>query len=322
MLSPGVPPEQKNRAEREVKVAQEEFERLQPSITTATQNFERFQRDAQEKQAMFNDRKQGVKEVKEHMEKLARSKRKFAEAQKDAAKDNKTEKKRCIKEIRNLIQKFTTEIKNATTAYNQFLDATARQTGVRMSEDGLISKKQSLNEELENIKQQTESLQREFERVRYTFDVARAEVMALKERADAFAPIGTVDDPTPLKLKIEEITGDREELELLITEAKERIQRIVNNPAVIRNYQELKEKLDTQKEDFEDLKNSKGIKRTELKNLKDPYLAALTNIVEKVTGLFGSYMGNLGCAGKFFSTFCFLADSLLINNPTTFLTIM
>eukprot|EP00979_Chaetoceros_neogracilis_P018817 scaffold11253_cov215-Chaetoceros_neogracile.AAC.1 len=59
MLSPGVPPEQKNRAEREVKVAQEEFERLQPSITTATQNFERFQRDAQEKQAMFNDRKQG-----------------------------------------------------------------------------------------------------------------------------------------------------------------------------------------------------------------------------------------------------------------------
>jgi len=298
MLKPGVPPEEKNRAERDLQVAHQEVEHLQPSLTSATEAFERAQRVAQEKNMTFKDTKQGAREVKDHQEKLARSKRKLDEAKREAAKDNKSEKKRVITAMRSFVKMFTTEIEKATNAYDRYLDATARQGGLRMSEDGLIAKKQALIYQRETMKKATSDLEKAVRQKHLEFKEARDDVHALKKKADDQAPLGTDDNPSLLKLKFEEITGDRVELEGLISEVEDRIGRIIDNPAVLRNYQKLKAQFDTQKEDFENLKDSKSSKRAELKNLRDPYLAALKNIVIKVNGLFGIYMTALGCTGK------------------------
>jgi chromosome segregation ATPase len=304
MLKPGVPPEEKDRAESDLQVAKQEVDHLQPSLTSATEAFEGAQRVAQEKNITYKDTKQGSHEVKDHQEKLARSKRKLDEAKREAAKDNKSEKKRVITAICSFLKKFTTEIENATNAYDRYMDATARQGGLRMSEDGLIAKKQELVFQLETMKQSTHDLEQAVLQKNTEFKYARNKVMESKEKADRLAPLGTDDNPSPLKLKFEEITGDRVELEGLISVLADRISRIIDNPAVLRNYKELKAQFDTQKEDFENLKDSKTTKRAELENLKVPYLAALTNIAKKVDELFGTYMAALGCKGKFLSYFC------------------
>jgi len=303
MLKPGVPPEEKDRAERDLQVAKQEFEHLQPSLTSATEAFERAQRVAQERNITFKDTKQGSHEVKDHQEKLARSKRKLDEAKREAAKDNKSEKKRVITAICSFLKMFTTEIKNATNAYDRYMDATARQGGLLMSEDGLIAKKQELVFQRETMKQATQDLEKAVRQKNTEFSRARDAVLALKVKADQEAPLGTDDNPSPLKLKFEEITGDRVELEGLISVLADRISRIIDNPAVLRNYKNLKAQFDTQKEDFENLKDSKTSKRAELENLKVPYLASLTNIAAKVNELFGTYMAALGCKGKFLSYF-------------------
>lgn len=298
MLSPGVPQEEKLQAERDLKVAEDEYQKMNPRVAEAQRSFERIQQEAQQLSLKFKDAKQGKADYQQHKERLESAKRKVAEAKKEASKDNKAEKKRLIRQIRDHTSRYIAELEKASTSYNDYLDASVRQAGVSMSEDGLITKKQQLQDQLEIMQQQTVHLEREYNRLNNSFTLVRQQVLELKRQADNCAPIGTDDNPTPLRAKLDEITADKTELEDLIYEAKEKIGRIINNPAVIRNYEELKEKFDDQKQRLEDLADTNGGKSLELKNLKEPYLAALTNIVHKVNTLFEVYMQELGCAGK------------------------
>lgn len=298
MLSPGVPQEEKSQAERDLKAAEEECQNMQPRLAEAQKSFERLQLEAQQLSLKFKDAKQGRADYQQQKERLESAKRKVAEAKREASKDNRAEKKRLIRQIRDHISSYTMELEKASSAYNDYLDSCARQAGVKMSEGGLISKKQQLQDQLETMQQQTVHLEQEYNRLNNTFTLVRQQVLELKQLADNSAPIGTDDNPTPLREKLDEITADKTELEDLIYEAKEKIGRIINNPAVIRHYEELKEKFDDQTKRLEDLADTNGGKSLELKNLKEPYLAALTNIVHKVNTLFEVYMQELGCAGQ------------------------
>lgn len=304
MLSPGVSQEEKAQAERDLKVAEEEYQRLHPRVAEAQKSFERLQQEAQQLSLKFKDAKQGKADYQQHKERLESAKRKVTEAKKEASKDNNAEKKRLIRQIRDHMIRHTAEIEKATSNYNDYLDAVARQAGIAMSEDGLISKKQQLQDQLEIMQQQTVHLEQEYNRLNNSFTLVRQQVLELKRQADNSAPIGTDDNPTPLRAKLDEITADKTELEDLIYEAKEKIGRIINNPAVLRNYEELKEKFEAQKTRLEDLADTNGGKSLELKNLKEPYVAALTNIVNKVNALFEVYMQELGCAGKRITHIC------------------
>lgn len=137
MLKPGVPPEQKEKVQRQLETVQEEVEQLQPAIAAATQAHDTAMAEAQDIQKRFNDAKSGRREIQNAEQKVEISRRKLREAQKDAGKDNNTEKKRCVKKMKDHIKKFVANLETAAERYDAYLNANESLAGIKMSEDGL-----------------------------------------------------------------------------------------------------------------------------------------------------------------------------------------
>lgn len=298
MLSPGVPPAEKERAENAVQTSQAELDRLQPEVDAAQKAHDEAQREAQEKSTDFKDAKQGRIDYVKLVDKFDIAKRKLKTAQQEAKKDNRKEKATCIKNIRKFIKMYITELEDASTAHKEYVVAVGIKTSVAMSEDGLLEKKRVAEEQLAHLLSQSHLLQNEHALKSSLFDQARRAVLAKRTEADRLAPIGTADEPTPLKALLDDLPDGKTQLEDLMDEAQQNITRILHNPEALRTYEEQKEKLDTQRKSYEFLKDSKGLKRSELASLKEPYVASLTNIVAMVNDLFMKYMGELGCAGR------------------------
>ncbi len=137
MLKPGVPPEEKERVQRQLQTVEEEVEQMQPAIRAATQAHDAAMAEAQDIQKRFNDAKSGRREIENAKQKVEISKRKLRDAQKDASKDNNTEKKRCVKKVKDNIKMFVAKLETSAARYDAYLQANELLAGIKMSEDGL-----------------------------------------------------------------------------------------------------------------------------------------------------------------------------------------
>lgn len=149
---------------------------------------------------------------------------------------------------------------------------------------------------LNDIQHQTQGLERQFREVDSNFKRMKSLIKQLKAKA---VQLANIDEDEELREKLDEISDDQNELEAMIEDALDQINSIQDNPQVLVQYEEQKKNFEIQKQELEDLADSKGIKRRELAALKEPYNAALENITTKVNAKFGNYMSELGCAGKY-----------------------
>lgn len=151
------------------------------------------------------------------------------------------------------------------------------------------------------------ALEQSFREVSDTFNREKAALCELNERAMAIAPLKDQDgNDLPLKAELDELPDDATELEGAMDDTKERINSIHENPDVMKRYEKQKEELLEVKEQLRDMKDSKQKKRQILQSKREPWEAALDVIVGRVSGLFGHYMKELGCAGKNHIHFDFL----------------
>ena len=149
------------------------------------------------------------------------------------------------------------------------------------------------------MKIQTEDLEHQFKMISAAFQKEKQKLGHLKQRAIEIAPISDQNgNDLPLKEKLNTLPDNLTELEESMEDTKEQIEGIHDNPDVMRRYEEQKRELHEIKDHLENLNESKGRKRKDLEDKKNPWEAALKNIVEKVNVLFEGYMKELGCAGK------------------------
>lgn len=299
MLSPGVPKEDKIRAENEVKNAQKRIAELEPGKQDALEKHNQLVESAQKIQQEYKDAQIGLNEVKKHQENFERAQRKLQQAKELAATDNKDEKKRKVQQIRKCMEQSIEEIKKATDAYDVYIDAVARHAGVKLSEDGIVTKRDLLIDQLDVMRRETDSLRGKVQELAKRFQHARERTLQLKDIADREAPLGTPDEPTEIKEALEKLTTDKDELKDLIVEAKEVLETTVENYGAVRRYEEQKAALEIQQEKYDGLKDSKETRKKELDAKRQPYHSRLTNIINEVNELFEKYMKDLGCAGKF-----------------------
>ncbi len=146
---------------------------------------------------------------------------------------------------------------------------------------------------------QFHQMEAEYSRVSDIYTRARHELQQIKEDAIRIAPITDENgNDLPLKEKLNELPENLTELEEAMDDTRDKISSIVDNPEVMRRYEQQKRQLDEMKEQLENLNENKAEKKNALKQKRRPWENALENIVDKVNTLFSGYMKELGCAGR------------------------
>ena len=129
---------------------------------------------------------------------------------------------------------------------------------------------------------------------------ARKDLENLKRAADEFAPIRDENgEDLPLKEELEALPFETlEEAEDALEEAIRKADSIVSDPNVIRQYEEMEQKIEDLQAELDTLKGSREQQQNTLNQKAKPWETRLSNQVDKLDAKFSVYMQELGCTGK------------------------
>jgi len=298
MLSPGVSPEQKEVANKQLNDAEKKLHELSPVMDQAADKYDLLQRDGQKSSFTYKDAKKAIEELKRTKTKVNMAKKRLHEAEQNASKDNESEKRQHIKELKNQVSNYISHLESASEKFDEVMKAETTLTGIRVSEDGLRGQHRMLGDRLDDKESQWKKLCAELDRLGEEYTTTRQRLNRLKETADRIAPITDGDNDLPLKAALVELPDDEAELRDLIEDSRERANSIHDNPEVLRRYDEQKREIDQIRQDLEHMNESKDAKKNEIDVIRDPWEASLTENVKKVNNLFTKYMKELGNAGE------------------------
>jgi chromosome segregation ATPase len=132
------------------------------------------------------------------------------------------------------------------------------------------------------------------------FNRIRKDLAEKKEQAETEAPLTDENGrELPLKGLLEALDVQHlNDVEAAHEEAMLKADSIVANPAVIRQYTELKEKIEAKETELESLSSSKNNELSVIEKKKKVWETSLQNNVAKINALFTKYMAIMGCTGE------------------------
>ena len=142
MLKPGVPPEQKARAENQIRVLESELDDITPQMQDLQQQYDSLQKQGQEIQNRMTDARKGREELQEVKNRLAVYKRKLRDAESEVSKDSEEEKRQTKSSLRLAVKKCVSTLEAASENYDTFLSSSTELTGIEFAEEG---KRQTLS---------------------------------------------------------------------------------------------------------------------------------------------------------------------------------
>lgn len=140
MLSPGVPPEEKEMEAQKLHRLEEELDHLKPLVKEADEAFQETQKSAQIASAKLRDARLALKELGAANSKVERAMRQLEEAEKDANKDDSSEKRKLSMSIRSNTENWLKYLSSAADLFDETLKTSAALAGVKMSSEGVESK--------------------------------------------------------------------------------------------------------------------------------------------------------------------------------------
>lgn len=120
-----------------------------------------------------------------------------------------------------------------------------------------------------------------------------------RKEAEEKAPIGTDDDPLPLRDELNELEYESlNEIEVALEDARSKVNEIEANPTVIKKYHERKREIEALEMHLENLTNQKEGKLLELKTKRKRWEHNLETKVQEINDRFSAYMGEMECTGE------------------------
>jgi chromosome segregation ATPase len=137
-------------------------------------------------------------------------------------------------------------------------------------------------------------------RIAQKFNQIKKDLAEKKEKAETTAPLTDENGrELPLKALLEELdVQNLHDVEAAHEEAMSKADSIVANPAVVRQYKELKEKIEAKQTELDSLSSSKNNKLTNIETKKKMWETSLQSNVAKINALFTKYMAIMGCTGE------------------------
>lgn len=106
------------------------------------------------------------------------------------------------------------------------------------------------------------------------------------------------DRPTELGRRSQELPKKVEELREMFENMDAELQATVDNPEVIRQYEERKKEIQKLKDELQVLAENHQSEAEQLEAMAEGWENALDNISQKLNALFSVYMQQMGCQGE------------------------
>jgi chromosome segregation ATPase len=153
---------------------------------------------------------------------------------------------------------------------------------------------------LDEKKKEFSELEERGAQISQKFNKIKKDLSDKKKQADTEAPLADENGrELPLKSQLEALEVQfLDDVEAAHEEAMLKADSIVANPAVIRQYAELKEKIEAKQTELESLSSSKNNKLSNIETKRKMWETSLQTNVAKINALFTKYMAIMGCTGE------------------------
>jgi hypothetical protein len=153
---------------------------------------------------------------------------------------------------------------------------------------------------LDEKKKEFSDLEERGAHIAQKFNKIKKDLAEKKEQAETEAPLTDENGrELPLKSQLEALDVQHlNDVEAAHEEAMLKADSIVANPAVIRQYTELKEKIEAKQTELDSLVNSKDNELSTIELKKKAWETSLQNNVAKINALFTKYMAIMGFTGE------------------------
>lgn len=153
---------------------------------------------------------------------------------------------------------------------------------------------------LDEMKKEFADLEERGAHIAQKFNKIKKDLAEKKQQAETEAPLTDENGrELPLKSQLEALDVQHlNDVEAAHEEAMLKADSIVANPAVIRQYTELKEKIEAKQTELESLSTSKNNELSNMETKKKVWETSLQSNVAKINALFTKYMAIMGCTGE------------------------
>ena len=298
-LTRGVSETEKENVMRQLERAEFELKDLIPKVEEADARYKEAMNEAQHQNLILKDAQKAKNELSNLNRRVENARNKLRNAEEEASRDNDKERSKLMSTLQTYVDNYISALESASKSWDKFVENNCLLAGIKMTEDGLVAKARKLKESLNDMKLETHNLEQSFKEITQQFREAKEKMRRMNDHASRIAPIKDSEgNYLPLKEKLDELPSDLSDLDEKLDEIEEKIKSIVDNPQVLRFYEETKKELEAAKLELENLEESKESRRKELKELRQSWEVPLEKIVTQVNGLFEGYMKELGCAGE------------------------
>ena len=298
-LTKGVSETEKENVKRQLDQAEHELQDFIPKVEEADARYKEAMNEAQHQNLILKDAQKAKNELSNLNRRVESARNKLRNAEEEASRDNDKERLKLMTTFQTYVDNYISALEAASTSWDKYVENNCLLAGIKMTEDGLVAKARKISETLNDMKLETHNLEQRFKMVKQQFGEAKDKMRKMNDYASRIAPIKDSEGKyLPLKEDLDELPSDISDLDDKLEEIEEKIKSIVDNPEVLRFYEEAEKELRTAKLELENLEQSKESRRNELKELRQSWEVPLEKIVTQVNGLFEGYMTELGCAGE------------------------
>jgi len=300
MLGACVDDARKRKAEEEVRNATENANNLKSQVEGIQEDLDnavQLHQEAKARSKAIKTKLDGINKLKRNVD---RQKKKVEDLRQKASADNTVAKKKLVEQIKKRIKSAISALEAHALSHNELMETTVNSAGVRINTTLVDVEHRTVAEQLREAEKEFVRLETAEKKAKRDLADAKNVMNATLRECTAVAPLkDDSDNPLPLKAELEELPVDTvEEAIAALEEAQVKANTIDNNPDILMQYEKLKAEIIETKDEIENLENSKNAKIQEINNAKASWDAALTNSLDKVNVLFGTYMSELGCAGE------------------------
>jgi len=302
ILSRGASDDAKQKVIQQLQEIESRKTEIQPKIDETAREENELLVQVQNAQQRCKDAKKKIQMIRKSIQKLENTKRKLRQAEEKLKTDDEEEKKQLVEKLKQCLA-YSLKAMNAHSECNKkMVELTVKASGVKVDKEFAVVQARVSEEQAEEAEFRMHEIRQKFRALKQQFAHERNRFKEMTLHAAREAPL---EDENGVKTDLhEKLTVQLAQFDTIdlaqtaLAEAEATMNGIEEDRGALERYQKVLQALEQAKQNLDDLLNRKEKGRSELEQMKAPWLATLQETISTVDKRFTEYMRDLGCVGS------------------------
>ena len=294
----GVNPKNVKKQVETVKELKEKYEELTEEINDLDKEQKEASLKMKTKKGTLDKKKKERVQYGKTKSDIERAEKKLEQLRAEAAGDIEEERRTLTANLKKWIETTTKSSADANKRWRQLMDNTFLVSGIVVDFAERQDELSRVDDLLDEEEARAKAVKEAYEEAKEKFADCKSNLRELKKIADTEAPlVDEAGNDLPIKAQLDELPGQLFEVQSAIKDCREQINRVVDDPHLLAEYERTKKEIEELTEALANKSEVSDAKKAEMMSLEQPFLAKLTNFLAIIDERFGQYMNDLSCAG-------------------------